>query len=548
MGQLIGTPEYMSPEQAEMTNLDIDTRTDVYSLGALLYELLAGAQPFDPKKLRGDGLAEIQRKIREDEPSKPSTRVSGLGEASGTAASNRRVVVAAWVKQLRGDLDWVTMRAMEKDRTRRYASPLELAADVRRYLRHEPVLARPPSTSYRVRKYVRRNRVGVAAAALILLALIIGLAGATAGMIRATRAEKKTNVEAIKAQAINEFLLNTLDSANPVTGGRLDVTVMEALDGARETIRSSFADQPEIEAAVSKTVGRTYLRFSQYDKAERLLQRALEIEERIHGNHHPETVDSLLFLGVLNMEQGRLDEAERLYQQALAGARQLPEDDRDHVSVALFNLGGIAQARGNLDEAESFYRESLAIAPHDDDEMHLDWATTLLAWILAQKGAHEESESLFASAVAGRRNLLGNDHPFVADALLGLGVLTSRQLQNQNAPPPGDCAKAVPMFEEAAAIYDKNYGEEAVQFALPRLFLGGCLTKLERHEEAEQQLLAAYPLLEQDDLPFIISYPPGAGGNRSLKVLGLQAISYLYDVWGKPEKAAEYLEMLDSDR
>ncbi len=104
------------------------------------------------------------------------------------------------------------------------------------------------------------------------------------------------------------------------------------------------------------------------------------------------------------------------------------------------------------------------------------------------------------------------------------------------------------MFEEAAAIYDKNYGEEAVQFALPRLFLGGCLTKLERHEEAEQQLLAAYPLLEQDNIPFIMSYPHGAGGNGSLRVLGLQAISYLYDVWGKPEKAAEYLEMLDSDR
>ena len=495
MGQLIGTPEYMRPEQAEMTNLDIDTRTDVYSLGALLYELLAGAQPFDPKELRREGLAEIQRKLREDEPPKPSTRVSELGEASGASAANRRVVLTAWVKQLSGDLDWITVRAMEKDRTRRYASPLELAADVKRYLRHEPVLARPPSTSYRVRKYVRRNRVGVAAAALILLALIIGLAGTTAGMIRATRAEKKANIEAIKAQTINEFLLDTLGSANPIAGGRLDVTVLEALDGAVEAIGESFADQPEIEAAVSKTVGRTYLRLSQYEKAEDLLGRALELEKRVLGDDHTDTVESLLFMGVVHMERGQLDQAEPFYQQALERSRRLWGDNDVHVGVALFNLGGIAHARDNLDEAESFYRESLAIGPQSEDERDLEWATTLLAWVLAQKGDYEEAESLFASAVAGRRNLLGNDHPLVADALLGLGGLTSRQLQNQNAPPPGDCAKAVPMFEEAAAIYDKNYGEEAVQFALPRLFLGGCLTKLERHEEAEQQLRAAYPLL-----------------------------------------------------
>ncbi len=155
LGQLIGTPEYMSPEQAEMTGMDIDTRTDVYSLGVLLYELLVGAQPFDPKELRRAGFNEIIRKIREDDPPTPSTRLESLGEASTTAAKNRRVELPNLMRQLRGDLDWITLKAMEKDRTRRYSTPNDLAADLARHLKHEPVIARPASTAYRMGKFVK---------------------------------------------------------------------------------------------------------------------------------------------------------------------------------------------------------------------------------------------------------------------------------------------------------------------------------------------------------------------------------------------------------
>ena len=172
LGVLIGTPEYMSPEQAELTGEDVDTRTDVYSLGVILYELLVGALPFDSKDLRSGGYEGIRKKIREEEPHKPSKRLSTLGDKSTESATCRRVDLPTLQRQLRGDLDWITMRALEKDRSRRYGSPMEFAADIERYLKHEPVLASPPSAIYRTRKFVRRHRAGVAVVATGLLVLV----------------------------------------------------------------------------------------------------------------------------------------------------------------------------------------------------------------------------------------------------------------------------------------------------------------------------------------------------------------------------------------
>jgi WD40 repeat protein len=209
LGQLIGTPEYMSPEQAEMTGLDIDTRTDVYSLGVLLYELLSGALPFEARDLRKAGYDEIRRKIREDEPSKPSTRISSLGDDATTAARNRATAPGTIVRRLRGDLDWITMKALEKDRTRRYGSPSDLAADISRHLQSEPVLAGAPSTAYKMKKFVRRNRLAVTAAGIVLAALVLGVVGTTFGMVRA-------RLEARRAEASNLFAIGqTILEKNP---------------------------------------------------------------------------------------------------------------------------------------------------------------------------------------------------------------------------------------------------------------------------------------------------------------------------------------------
>ena len=214
-GQLIGTPEYMSPEQAEMTNLDIDTRTDVYSLGVVFYELLVGAPPFDRMELMAAGLLELHRKLRDDIPPKPSSRVRAMGDGAATFATRRRIDVAAFRRQLSGDLDWIAMKALDKDRVRRYETANAFGLDVRRFLDKEPIRARPPRTSYRVGKFVQRNRGAVIAASLILTAIAWGFLEARRGRDTADRA---------RAQAENliGFMLGDL-RAQLSEIGRLDV-------------------------------------------------------------------------------------------------------------------------------------------------------------------------------------------------------------------------------------------------------------------------------------------------------------------------------------
>ena len=276
LGQLIGTPEYMSPEQAEMTNLDIDTRTDVYSLGVLLYELLAGERPFDSKALRAAGLAEIQRTLREDEPPRPSSRISSLGAGSTVSATNRRVDSRGLAKALEGDLDWITMKALEKDRVRRYETAHALALDIERHLNDEPVLAGPPSGLYRVKKLFHRHRGPFLAAAAIVLALVAGVIGTSWALLKAVRAERQAAASAVEArrqtaiaQSVNAFLnedLLAVARPSAARGQGKDVTMREVLDVAAERIDESsktggrFAGEPLVEAQIRSTLGDTYLR------------------------------------------------------------------------------------------------------------------------------------------------------------------------------------------------------------------------------------------------------------------------------------------------
>ena len=196
LGMLIGTPEYISPEQAEASGLEVDTTTDIYSLGVVLYELLTGVLPFDGETLRRAGYAEMQRIIREQDPPKPSLRVTQLGATGDEAARQRQTTPPALGKQLRGDLDAIAMKAMEKDRTRRYASASEFAADITRYLNGEAVVASPPSVVYRTRKFVRRHRLGVAAGSLVVAALVAGLVTSTLFYIRSEGARRAEDASA----------------------------------------------------------------------------------------------------------------------------------------------------------------------------------------------------------------------------------------------------------------------------------------------------------------------------------------------------------------
>ncbi len=239
LGALLGTPVYMSPEQAEPGKEDVDTRTDVYALGVLLYELLVGVLPFDPVSLRTANLDELRRLIREVDPPRPSTRVG----------------LARW---LRGDLDWITMKALEKDRARRYASPGELAADIRRHLDHRPVLAGPPSTLYRAGKFVRRHGFGVLTAAC-LLALLATLAVSQAIQARRIARERdRANLEAATAKQTADFLVGLFEVADPGEARGRSITALEILDRASERIESELGQEPSVRARLQATMSQVY--------------------------------------------------------------------------------------------------------------------------------------------------------------------------------------------------------------------------------------------------------------------------------------------------
>ncbi|MEC9374185.1 MAG: serine/threonine-protein kinase, partial [Planctomycetota bacterium] len=256
-GQLIGTPAYMSPEQAERSGVDVDTRTDIYSLGAVLYELLTGTPPISLETLHTADISELQRIIRDVEPARPSVHLSTIERRT---ARDRRTADAgpARSRQLKGDLDWVVLKAMSKDRTQRYATANALALELERYLNNEPVMAGPPATLYRARKFVRRNRVAVTAGSAVAAALVIGLTLATIGLVRASEQRDRAEVARDEAQASLDFLTGILSSVDPREAQGDEWTVREMVDQAAERIERSPPRQPLVEAQLRHTLGRVY--------------------------------------------------------------------------------------------------------------------------------------------------------------------------------------------------------------------------------------------------------------------------------------------------
>ncbi len=483
IGAVIGTPAYMSPEQAERTGLDVDTRTDVYSLGMLLYELLVGVLPFDAREAGTSGLDELRRRIREDEPTKPSTRLSSLGDTSTELAKRRGADLRTLSRQLRGDLDWITLKALEKDRTRRYGSPSELAADIGRHLRHEAVLAGPPSVRYRAGKFIRRHRLGAAAASLVLIAMVLGTAAATYGLVRAKRAEYAARQEVAKAAAVNEFLQDMLASANPfgfstATSGP-DVTVLQALSQAAKKLDGgSLTDQPLVEAAVRRTIGAAYTNLGNHSEAESQLGAAVAITTRAVGDAHPDTAESLLALGNLRVAQGQWGEAETLIRRALGIQRAALGEKHLKVGEAIQALSVTLVNAGRGREAEPLERQALAIYREHfgDDSPYIASSLNNLAAILREQRRLEEAEVLARQALAIQRKARGNDHPDLAGELQTNGVLL-REL--------GRLAEAEPLLREALALSQKHLGNDHEVVALSANNLAGVLRDEGKLVEAE---------------------------------------------------------------
>jgi eukaryotic-like serine/threonine-protein kinase len=455
--QLVGTPLYMAPEQAELSGLDVDTRADVYSLGVLLYELLTGTTPFDPEALRAAALDEVRRIIREEEPPRPSMRVSTLGADKRSGVSGRRGLdERRLVRLLQGDLDWVAMRALEKDRNRRYDSPDAMAGDVERFLANQPVEARPPSVWDRLLKSARRNRAALVTGGLVGVALLSGTAvsiwqavRATDALRRAEMAEQQAIAEADTVRTVNDFLrVDLIGQAD--TGAQFGLgytanprlTVWEALDRAAARIGDRFRDRPLAEAELRAAIGGAYRGIGAYRKALPHLERTVELRTAHLGPDHPKTLDSTRQLAQAYSALNRHSEAVALQQQILDRTQAVHGSDHpatlraiDELAVVIRPSGGFAEAVRMLES--TYAKRSSLLGPDHPDTLN---GARLLVFAYYANGNWEQALKLHTAL---NQEVGGPDHPEtkLADEMLA------------------HLLEAVGRLPEATAIYERALKE-----------------------------------------------------------------------------------------
>lgn len=357
MRQMVGTPEYMSPEQAGFGSPDVDTRSDVYALGVLLYQLLTGTTPFDGARLRAATSEELQRIIREEEPPRPSDCLASL-KSLDSIASARRTDSRVLISTVRGELDWITLKALDKDRERRYGSPAELAEDIRRCLDHEPVVACPPSRSYRARKFIRRHRAGVLASSLVALGLIGGATVAMIGMVKARVAAERVRRSAQEVDAVNGFMRMVLTSASPEQLGAA-VRLAEVLDVASAQASEQFAGHPATEAQAREVLASAYFRLSLWNQAGQQFSQAAELWRQSFGDLDPRTIDASMGLAhsLVNMARGR--EAQAVLDDLLPRL-DLISVERDQRWIEARSLqANVLKVRSRLDESAQLYKDLL---------------------------------------------------------------------------------------------------------------------------------------------------------------------------------------------
>lgn len=526
-GMLLGTPAYMSPEQAKLSGLDIDTTTDIYSLGVLLYEMLVGALPFDSRRLKRADYGELQKIIRDEEVLTPTKRLLGLGNTAAEVARRRHTSLKVLKKQLRGDLDWITMKAIDKDRTRRYATASEFAADIHRYLTQEPVSARAPSILYKLGKFSRRHKIGITVTALLAIALLAGIIGTTIGLMRAREAEKIAQKEAAQARAINRFMQDTLGSANPVEGRGRDITVLEALEASIDKIHESFIEQPEVESELKSNIGVTFLRLGRYDKAEALLREALHLYRQQFGPDDPMLIVPINNLAILKQERGNYSEAENYYRRALELAIQHYGETHQNVTPIMSNLALLLQDQGDLKGAEPLFRKSLQTDRRLFGDKHLNVAFDInnLGRLLFQSKKYEESALHFEEALSIFQE---ENHPYLAVCMGNQGELLVAMDENQ---------KAETVLAEALALGLEQLGEKNQDVAKIRAKYGECLVKLNKYELAEEQLEMALSLLKES---------LGLEDSRTQKVIS--SLAEICDARGNIDRAAQFRTLLIEKR
>jgi len=488
-GFAMGTVAYMSPEQASTTAIDVDTRADIYSLGVMLYELLVGALPHDPAQV---GVFEFLARLASGDtmPPTPSAGLSTVLAQSDAIAERRRTDLRHLQRALRGDLDWITMKAMHPDRVLRYETANGLAADLRRHLSNEPVAARPPSTRYRLEKFVRRHRMGVIVAGVASVLVTVSSVVATVGFVRARRAEQLAAEEAAAATQVADFMVDLFRQSDPNVQRRQNMTALALLEQGIRRVKMDLASQPLLQARLMQTMGTVETSLGKFAEARELLDAVLRTRERLLGADHPLVGETLTSLGELTRERGELDEAEQYLTRALAIREEALGPHNVDVATTMSMLAVLRVRQTRLAEAESLYQRVLVIdalvrEPND--------ARTLrdmrgLAAVYRAMDRKVEADSLWRLVLQRQEQSLGADHPDVGSTLNNLGTLAYFD---------GQYEEAARYYARSRPIIEKAFGRDHPQTSGVINNQGEVLWKLKRYAEAEPLLRQALAIKER---------------------------------------------------
>ena len=551
VGALIGTLEYMSPEQAELNNLDIDTRSDIYALGAVLYELLTGSVPFSRKELQTAAFTEMLRIIKEVDPPKPSTKLSGSGTLASVAVA-RQTEPKKLIALVRGELDWIVIKCLEKDRSRRYETANSLAADVLHYLRDEAVEACPPSARYRLRKFARKHRTALTTAAALALLLTAGVAVSTWQAIRATEAESRIRIALDEtrqakddkvialheseeardqAEAVKKYLVKLLQSPNPANAGRV-VKITDLLDRAPAQLDADFANSPKIKADILDALGDTYAGLRLYEKAAQMREKVRTLRQAALGPDHPDTVIAMRKLAWAYRGAGRPNAAIALAQDALvlqeaklgAGHRetlltaailgdsyrtaQRPDEairvlepslklckaklgSKDEVTMKTMNNLGLAyEHAGRAREAVKLLEEtleSMKAQPGYDPEDTLNLMNNL-GEAYVSAGQRAQGVALLEESFKLGNIKLGSSHLTTRNILENLVIACETSDQR---------ARIEPILIESVASMRQDPGNESPELAGGLMLLGFNRLKQEKYTEAEPPIRECLAIREK---------------------------------------------------
>ncbi len=578
IGQLIGTIPYMSPEQAAGDPDELDSRSDVYSLGVVAYQLLAGRMPYDlQKKL----IHEAVRVIREEDPAALST-------------VNRT---------LRGDVETIVGKALEKDKTRRYQSAAELAADIRRHLDDEPIRARPPSTWYQLRKFAARNRGLVGGVAMAFFVLLVGAVLSTTFAVTASRARAASDVERQTSDAALAFMIDLFEIPDPSASRGNAVTAREVLDRGVEIIEGQFADQPRVRGELLHTMGRVYVNLGLFREATPVLESAVEARESAFGGDHPDLARSLHHLGEAHHYDQKTARAAEHYRASLAMRRRLHGAAHPDIAASLDLLSRAQRDLNEFDEARRLAEQSLVMrkALLGPDHVDLSESHQTLALLAEREGRVEDAAHHYEAAIDIRRRALGNDHAQIPELLHGLGNAYN-QLGNTDAAiatlergieisrrtfgprhqhtarllyvlgitlnDAGRLAEAETIYAEVLAILTEVYGERSVPVASVTQTIGTLLHERQEFDKAEDHYRRSIDVFRETDeyelantlknlavtrqaqqrydeaeQGFLESYAIyerllGVDNRRTLRLIDY--IVPLYEVWGRPHLADEW--------